>query len=230
MKSVCILAILLVSLPVSIAGTTDGPSSPVVQQSDEQVHASIILQAPTKGKVGELIRFDLTKSEADSIKWISPTEDFEAYANGTRAVFSARTPGEYTFTVAAALGGTVDVVTHTVIITGPPKKPETATLVEWIPYWLYPLQLDKAEAIKLAESFEDVASRIDTLSTPKGIIEATATANRAALGTRIAAWKPLLVKVQASLTNKSRAGLLKTPEQHKETWNEIATGLRRYAE
>jgi hypothetical protein len=200
----------------------------VVQQSDGQ--AIIVLEAPTRGKVGELIRFDLTKSEADSFKWLAPGEDFEVYANGTRAVFSARAPGEYTFTVAAALNGTVDVVKHTVTITGPPKKPETASLAEWIPYWLYPMQLDKEEALMLAVSFEDVAERITAISTPKGIIEATAEANRTALNGSLPAWKPLLVKVQASLANKARAGLLSTPEQHKETWNEIATGLRRYAE
>ena len=224
-----IAMVLLVPNTLGAADTTDGPVGPVVQQSNEQV-CHIELQAPTKGKVGELIRFDLTKSVADSIKWITPSEDFESYEGGTRAVFSARNPGVYTFTIAAALGGTVDVVTHTIAIEGPPEKPESASLAEWIPYWLYSMQMDKTEALNLAKSFEDIASRIDTLSTPKGIIQATATANKAVLLGSLPKWMPLLKKIQASLANMSRAGLLKTPDQHKAVWNDIATGLRKYAE
>jgi hypothetical protein len=228
MKGFCyVLAVLLVPLSTVLADDTDGPVSPVVQQSGEQ--ARIVLEAPTKGKVGELIRFKVT-SEADSIKWLAPTEDFQIYDDGRLAVFSGRTPGVYTFTVAAALGGTVDVVQHTVTITGPPKKPTTDDLSLWIPYWAYGFQLNKEEASALAASFEDVADRITALSTPEGIIKATSEANREALGGSLATWKPLLVKIQSSLANKARAGLLKTPEQHTETWSEIARGLRRYAE
>jgi len=133
------------------------------------------------------------------------------------------------FIIAVAKNGTVDVVTHTVRIEGPPKKPESQSLAEWIPYWLYPLQLPKEEALKLAESFEDVAARITALSTPKGIIEATQEANRASLGDSLPAWVPLMKKIQAALANQAKAGTLVTPEQHKIIWLEIAKGLRRYA-
>jgi len=121
------------------------------------------------------------------------------------------------------------VVTHTVKIEGPPPKPESTSLTEWVPYWLYPMQLDPAVAVKLAESFESVSDRITALSTPKGIIEATAEANRAALGDELDAWKPLLKKIQATLANMARANTLTTPEQHKAVWLEIAEGLRKYA-
>jgi hypothetical protein len=227
MKSVCILAILLVSLPVSVAGTTDGPERPVVQQDDEQV--CLTLEAPTKGKVGELIRFTLT-SEADSIKWLAPTEDFQTFDNGRQAVFSARTQGTYTFIVAVALEGTVDVSRHTLVITGPPERPTTDDLALWIPFWAETMNLPKEEALTLAASFEDVASRITAISTPKGIIEATAEANRTALGPSLAAWRPMLVKIQTALGKRSQTGLLSTPEQHTATWREIAAGLRKLAE
>lgn len=195
------------------------------------VAAKVVVDAPNKGRVGELIRFDLTKSVADSIKWLLKPEsiDFQAYEDGRRAVFSARTPGEYMFIIAVASGGTVDVVTHTVTIEGPPAKPDSQSLTEWVPYWLYPMQLDREEALRLAESFEETSDRITALSTPQGIIEATAEANRAALGDSLGEWKPLLKKIQATLANRAQAGTLTTPEQHKETWLEIARGLRKYA-
>jgi hypothetical protein len=205
----------------------------VVQQSDEQVQqAKVILEAPVKGRVGELLRFDLSKSIADSVKWrlVPDCADFESYDNGRKAVFSARAPGEYMFIVAVAKGGTVDVITHVVKIEGPPKEPTSPDLSLWIPYWLYSLQLDKTEAIALAEGFEATAARITPLSTPKGIIEATAEANRTALGASIGAWRPLLTKLQSAMKNRATQGLLATPEQHKEMWLEIAQGLRKYAE
>ena len=210
-------------------GQTDGSVLPVVGQEGES--AKVVVEAPTKGRIGELIRFDLTQSEADSIKWIVKpgSPDFEVYADGRRAVFSARAAGEYLFIIACAKDGTVDVVTHTVKIEGPPAKPDSQSLVEWLPYWLYPLQLDKGSALALADSFEDVAGRITALSTPKGIIEATAIANRAALSDSLETWKPILKKIQAVLANRAQAGTLATPEQHKETWLEIARGLRKYA-
>ena len=206
----------------------------VVQVGHEGVEtetAKVIIDAPTRGRVGELIRFDLTRSVADSIMWrlLPASGDFESYDEGRRAVFSARTPGDYMFIIAVAKGGTVDVITHTVHIEGPPAKPDTHSLTEWVPYWLYPMQLNREEALKLAQSFEDVAGRITAISTPKGIIEATAEANRTALGNSIEAWKPLLIKIQAALGNKAKAGTLMTPDQHKEVWLSIAKGLRKYA-
>lgn len=214
----------------------DGEARSPVVKDDEVApstpQAKIIVDAPTRGKVGELIRFDLTKSTADSIKWLLRPEssDFESYDDGRKAVFSARTPGEYVFIIAVSKAGTVDVVTHTVTIEGPPEKPTTPDLALWIPYWLYNMQLPKEEALALAQGFELTASRITPLSTPEGIIKATSEANHAALGASIGAWQPLLVKLQAAMKNRAEAGQLVTPEQHKEMWLEIARGLRKYAE
>lgn len=218
----------------------DGVVAPAGQLADDSLvrpavdtlKAEIVVDAPTKGRVGELIRFDLTKSVAASIEWrlLPASPDFEVYEDGRRAVFSARAAGEYMFIIAAASGDTVDVITHTVRIEGPPAKPESSDLAEWVPYWLYPMQLDQEMALRLAESFEDVAGRITALSTPKGIIEATSEANRAALGDELEIWVPLLKKIQAALANMAQAGTLATPEQHKETWMEIAKGLRKYAQ
>jgi len=232
------LAIALTTVPIGTAGPTTEPAGPSDQSAGAEVGtpvqqetAAIVINAPTKGRVGELIRFDLTKSVADSVKWIvqPATPDFETYEDGRRAVFSARTPGDYVFFISVAKGGTVDSLIHTVRIEGPPPKPETQSLADWIPYWLYPMQLNTSEAEILAASFEDTAARITALSTPKGIIEATAEANRAAMGKSLSKWKPLLKKIQAALANRAKAGTLTTPDQHKEAWLEIARGLRKYA-
>jgi len=221
--------------PQSDVSVGEPASSSVQSAASEEVAegtARIILNAPTRGRVGELIRFDLTKSEADSVKWlvVPGSMDFESYADGRKAVFSARAPGEYTFIIAAAKGGTVDVIRHTVTIKGPPKEPTTPDLAQWVPYWLYTMQLDKDMALRLAESFEATSERITPLSTPKGIIEATKEANRAALGDSITEWTPLLKKIQSSLINMAKRGELTTPAEHKAVWNAIATGLRKYAE
>lgn len=213
-------------------GTPDEAAQPLVGQVEEAVDAKVVIEAPSRGRVGELIRFDVSQSVADSVKWllVPGSADFESYDDGRRAVFSARAPGDYMFIIAVAKGGSVDVITHTVKVEGPPQKPESQSLADWVPYWLYPVQLPREEALRLAESFEDVAARITALSTPKGVIEATAEANRAALGDSLDSWKPILVKIQSALANRARAGTLTTPEQHRETWREIAAGLRRYAQ
>jgi len=201
---------------------------PVCQEASA---AKVVLDAPTRGRVGELIRFDLTKSVADSVKWVvrPGTPDFEVYEDGHRAVFSARVPGDYLFFIAVAKDGTVDTLIHTVHIEGPPERPSTDDLALWIPFWAYELNLPKTEATKLAESFEDVAGRITALSTPKDIIKATGEANRAALGDSLETWKPILKKIQGTLVNRAKAGTLTTPEQHKTTWTEIAKGLHKIA-
>lgn len=209
------------------AGYADAPT--MAQQS--VTPPEIVLVAPTRGRVGELIRFDLTKTKADSIKWLlkPSSADFESYDEGRKAVFSARTPGEYMFIIAVAKGGQVNVITHTIKIEGPPKKPTTPDLTQWIPYWLYPLQLPKEEALTLAQAFEDTANRITPLSTAEGIIEATREATHAALGTNTSAWSPLMAKLKSAMQNRAKEGKLITPEQHKEMWLEISHGLRKYA-
>ncbi len=218
--------------PVREAADPVNPQPVIPRGVVDPILAKIVIDAPTRGRVGELVRFDLTKSVAGSVKWLlNPvTPDFVAYDNGRRAVFSARAPGEYVFVIAVANDDTVDVVRHVIRIEGPPTKPESQSLAEWVPYWLYPMQLDKEEALSLAQSFEETSARITALSTPKGIIEATSEANRAALGDSLPTWVPLLKKIQAALANKAKAGTLATPEQHKEAWMEIAAGLRKYAQ
>jgi hypothetical protein len=190
--------------------------------------AKIVLEAPSTARVGELVRFDVTASVADSFEWlvVPPSQDFEVYAEGRKAVFSARMPGEFEFIVACAKDGTVDVVRHVIIVRGPPPMPATDALDEWIPFWAYTFNLPTEDAGRLAAVYEQVASR-DDLTEPKDWIQATALATRETLGEEIEVWKPLLSKIGEVLLKKAQAGALATPEQHKEQWLEIASGLRK---
>jgi hypothetical protein len=236
MKGICYVAATLLALAAisyTPARSANGSPGQAVGQAPAEGHqARIELTAPETGRIGELIRFDLSESDVDSIKWllVPGSADFETYNSGRNAVFSARVAGEYMFIIAAAKDGTVDVITHIITIKGPPERPATESLTQWIPYWLYPLNLPKDEASALAGSFESVSSRITELSTPEGIIEATAQGTREALGASLTSWKPLLGKIQVALAKRAHAGSLTSPQQHKETWSEIAKGLRSYAQ
>ena len=99
-----------------------GAADPDDAAQSDQI-AQIIIMAPEEAVIGELIRFDLSKSVAQSFKWIKipETVDFEAYQDGQLAVFSARKSGDYIFIIACAYNGTVDVATHTITITGAVK-------------------------------------------------------------------------------------------------------------
>lgn len=196
-------------------------------QEAPPAEAKIVLVAPDSARVGELVRLDVSESSADSFKWIlvPDSDDFLTYDAGARAVFSARAQGEYRFVIACAKDESVDVITHVVKIIGPPSEPTSNSLADWIPYWHWKNPLPESELRQMAVSFEKIAARTD-LDTPGDWQAATAEANRAILGDRIEAWKPLLEKIGASLHNKAQAGDLTTPEQHAETWLEIAEGLR----
>jgi hypothetical protein len=224
-----------------------------ILKDDEEVDpvadvAQVVVNAQELGEVGELIRFDVSESNAESFKWLLVPEsvDFEVYDDGKRAVFSARKPGEYMFIVACAYKGTVDVTTHVVTIVGPdpqpdpddpdeypvvPKPAEGASLVEWMPYWCSQAKRPKDETMRLAASFESVAATISAgvNTTPQEIIAATGDANRQALGASMQAWMPVLQNLQAVLKTRAEVGTLTTADQHAEAWREIAEGLRGYA-
>jgi len=193
-----------------------------------QGEAKVVLTAPSTIRVGELARFDVSESVAAGIKWllIPHSVDFEVYADGRRAVFSARVPGKYRFVIACAKGDSVDVITHVITVVGPPTTPLTDSFEEWIPFWNWTLELPKDDCKALAESFEEIASQVDDLDDAEEWIKATAKANRKVLGDRIDVWGPMLDKLGAKLLEKAENGALSTPKDHQKVWLEIAKGLR----
>jgi len=190
--------------------------------------AKIVLVAPDSVRVGELVRFDVSASQAASFKWllVPETPDFEVYAGGTRAVFSARTEGEFVFIIAAAKGDSVDVVRHVVKVIGPPPMPQTDSLSEWIPFWNWAEMLPREQCERLAASFESIIERADELTEPGDWAKATAEANREVLGADLQRWKPMLDKIGAALQKMAENGALTTPEDHIRVWAQVAKGLR----
>lgn len=190
-----------------------------------QEPAKIVLDAPDTARVGELVRFNVSESTADSFKWcMNPSsDDFLTYDEGRRAVFSARAEGEYQFIIACAKDGEVDVITHTVRVTGPPPQPTSQSLAEWIPYWAWEINLPSNEAHQLSDNFKTIAER--KLAEPKDWIEATADINRETLGQELSKWEPLLNKINEALQKRAEKGNLTTPDEHVDTWLEIAEGL-----
>ena len=221
MKLPIAFLILLVCLTTPISGTAQD----AVQV---EVKAKVVLVAPLSARIGELVRFDATGSSADSYKWrlIPGSADFEAFAGGARAVFSARNAGTFQFVLAVAKAETVDVMVHTVKVLAPPQKPITNSLAEWIPFWNWASPMPPEECKALADSFEDIASQVEDLDDAKEWIKVTAKANRRVLGDRLDAWAPFLDRIGELLLKKAKSGALMTPEDHQKAWLEIAEGLR----
>jgi hypothetical protein len=189
--------------------------------------AKIVLVAPTSARIGELVRLDVSESNAESFKWllVPDSVDFLVFDSGRRAVFSGREAGVYQIIVGCAKGNTVDFILHTIRVTGPPEVPASGNFAELIPYWMWSYPFPTEECTALADSFEEVAART-TLLTPGDWIKATAEANRTVLGSRTEEWGIILDKIGAELLRKAEAGELLTPEDHKKVWLEIAEGLR----
>lgn len=208
--------------------------------------AEVLIDAPITAKCGQLVRFDLSKSSGSMFAWkVIPTStNFEVYESGRKAVFSAEASGDYTFIVAAALNGTVDVKTHTVkvgTVTPPPTPPQppppppvtpTSTVAAKITAWADAVTTPtkKAESLKLATSFDTVSAMIvaKSLTTPEDIIAKTAELNRSAMGTSLPAWVPFLTNLQTEMKTRAEAGTLTTVEQHSQLWREIANALKSY--
>ena len=227
--------------PPTASATTSGANIHILHQDDvvQPDHiAHIVIKAQDTAEVGELVRFDLSASAAQSYKWILVPEsvDFETYRDGEAAVFSARKPGEYMFIVACAYNDSVDVATHIVTVGGgivpDVSRPDAvAGIDKWAVYWCSTNKLPSDEAERLADSFEAISAQIaaGVLQKADEIIAATADANRKALGDSLPAWLPVLRELQAVMKEKAEQGELLTPDQHRVLWKEIADGLRNYA-
>ena len=223
-----VLAILILTTPLCDAEAPIVPQ-PSTPAGPSENAAKIVLDAPSTAKIGELVRLDASASTASSFKWLTnpSTQDFEVYADGRKAVFSARKAGNYQFVLAVGLKDTVDVVEFTIRVEGPIAPPTSESLEEWIPYWMSEMTLPAAEKEALAASFEQIALKMTMLATPEAIIKATAEANRAALGASLPNWIPLLQKIQVALDKLARSGKMTTPQQHADVWASIARGIRK---
>jgi hypothetical protein len=190
--------------------------------------AKIVLKAPSTARVGELVRLDASESTADSYKWVLVPEsvDFEVYAEGRKAVFSARDKGVFQFVVAVAKNGTVDVIVHTIRILGPPDEPSDVRDVEGhIALWLWNAPVSDDEKVALADAFDKVAE-MGLGEAPAWIYE-TKRAVDEALGDAKPRWDAFLKKVGGYMQQLGEAGVMLEPDEHAQIWKEIALALRR---
>jgi len=194
--------------------------------------AKVILKAPDKAKVGQLVVLDVSGSMASSFAWETRTKtnNFLVIEGGKKAVFSAEAPGEFTFVVAVAKGDTVDVVIHTVKITGGQPSP-TDDLVTRVASWCELVQspTKRDDALKLSQSFSSLSAVIKPDMTPEDIIDITKNSNRDALGENLTHWAPFLDGLGGEMTKLSTAGRLTDAESHKRVWKAIADALGEYA-
>jgi hypothetical protein len=88
------------------------------------------------------------------------------------------------------------------------------------------LHRDKSTA--LANSFSSMAAAIaaGTLSKPQDILSQTRFSNNEALGASVDAWKKWGECLSDALSLLHETGKLKTPEDYRVAWEEIAAGLR----
>jgi hypothetical protein len=216
------LLLLLCLASATFRVASKGPSKPLAQE------AKLVLVAPTSVRIGELAHLDVSESIAVEFRWILAPDsvDFLVFDSGSRAVFSGRKAGDYQIIVGCAVAGTLDVVSHTIRVVGPPEVPAESAFDELIPYWMWSHPLPSEECQALAASFESIAARIEELPTPKDWIEATAQANRTVLEGQIDVWSNMLEKIGNELLRKAQAGELTTPEEHRKVWLEIAEGFR----
>jgi hypothetical protein len=180
--------------------------------------AEIELNAPDTCVVGELVVLDASPSLSVELVWeITPTtDDFKIF--GKQACFSGREPGEYLVIIAGVEEGVPVLRTHRLVVEGGAVSSDLATRMKG---WAKTVTSENVseEALKFAQSFRALAGAKIPV---EQMLEATADANRRALGESLDAWKPFLDRLGLYLDSLAVDGKLKTAEQYKETWLRLA--------
>lgn len=215
------VAILLLTMP-AVLRPSDMQTQEVVEQT-----AKIVLKAPSSARVGELVRLDASASSADSFKWVLVPEsvDFEVYAEGRKAVFSARENGEYLLVLAAAKGGSVDIKTVKITIKGPPEPPSDKSDVKsTVKFFLEQNPGSDEGRLKLADAFTRISEM--GLGEPEAWIYETKRAIDEALGDEKPKWEPFLRAIGKYMGELGADGVLSDAESHKRVWLDIAAALK----
>lgn len=198
--------------------------APFVLPKHQQGPARIIAQETAE--VGQLVRLSV-EAAADDYMWIvvPESEDFEIYAEGQKAIFSARKPGSYLFIAAYCQNNKVSLLRHILVVKGPPK-PVTppgpnASILELIPYWAHQYKIPEATTTTLANNFSSTAAKAAAgeYESVQDLIDATAALNKNTDA------RQLLDAITGYVVKKAQAGELETMEQHIMLWNRIAAAL-----
>lgn len=222
--------------PVTAPALYEAFAAPVaarpLTQEDESATAKVIVEAPDKVKVGELVVIDCSKSEADDFSWevVPATKNFMVIDDGKRAVFSHGASGEFMFIIGISHKGKVHVKTHTIKVVGgvTPSDGLATKIQSWCDKVQSPTKRD--DALRLAQSFSSVSVILDDADGPLEIVQATKRSNENALGTKIGAWEPFFLDLRDELKRRASEGKLNDAESHRKLWLEISDGLESYAD
>lgn len=206
-----------------------GNAKVITQEPTNSNQAKLIITGVSEAQVGDLVVISVEDSNAASFKWmVTPsTDNILVIDDGKRIVFSSGVLGKYTFTVACALGDTVDLASHTVDIV-PPAEP-LSELASKITSWceLINSSNKRDECLALSQSFSSIATLIEAgnLLTADEIVAATSLSNKAALGDSLELWQPFRDGLVKHLTEIAAEGKLSDPASHTKVWREIAESL-----
>lgn len=200
----------------------------------------VVIDAPDRIKVGDMIVIDLSQSQGGGFDVIvQPSlpsartfDDGKVIVSGT-----GYKTQNYLVIVSCALEGQSDVKTHTIKVIGPqpvvpvnPGENIPQKVLSWCEGVESPTPRD--DALKLAQSFASMASVIEngTFGTAGEIVAATKTSNRDALGTNLEYWMPLLDGLMNELKAMAKANMLPDAQAHGPVWRAVSEGLKAYAE
>lgn len=206
----------------------------------EEDGPNVVINAPDKVKVGDMIIVDLSGSVGAGFDMIiKPLPPQVRVFDDGKVVVTATgyKTTEYLFIVSCALDGKSDVKLHSVKVIGPqpvvpvnPGENIPQKVLSWCEGIDSPTPRD--DALKLSQSFASLASVIEngTFSTPGEIVAATKTSNRDALGTNLEYWMPLLDGLMNELKAMAKENMLPDAESHGPVWRAVAEGLKAYAD
>lgn len=214
---IVVLAIAIISFGV-VKWLVSGETLDAVFEQEPVSGAKISLVAPIEARIGELVILDASESEAAAFIWkvVPETRDFQIIEDGRRAFFTSRRPGTYLFVIAAAKADDVDCILHEIQIIGNPTIEDEFMIL--VKSWL-PSEPDPRILQALARSFiastntEDVAT----------LVKQTSVANQAVLGSKLAAYKPFLIKFSEYLKQNYSD---KSFEEHVTLWLKLAETLK----
>lgn len=203
--------------------------------------AEVVIKAPDKVKVGDMIIVDLSESLGGGFDYaVEPTPPgLRTFNKGKIIVCGTGDKNvTYTFSVSCALAGDSDIGIHKIKVTGaqapgPPVNPGQ-NIIEKVKDWASEIESPtlRDDAIKLAQSFSSVSIIIEqgTFESTKALITATATSNRDAVSGNLEHWTPLLDSLMRELKAMAQLGILSDVTDHARIWKEVAQGLREFAD
>lgn len=236
--AIMVVSIATLGMPVHSTSALVPLSQAVAKAPAEGEGPKVIIDAPDKVDIGDVIVVDLSGSIGGGFDFqvIPQPKQVLVDSNGKRIYCSTgKVATEYRFIVSCAVGDKSDVETKVVTVAGPPEQPSepgdnfVAKVSGWIDLVESPEIRD--DALKLSQSFSSVATLIESgmFQETSEIIEATAKSNQDALGSNLENWVPFLDALMVELTAMDVNGKLPTVESHAKVWRNVAAALKQFA-